>query len=181
MELSWANSGLNWPLMDLSGDSWATASRMGPLRASWVSAGQYGQYGPLMGLYGPLRGPKRPLMDIYKPLLALSGLSWATTGHIGLSWASTGHCGPQPASNGHLWASPSLNRPLMGHYGPLMGLYGPYGPLMGHYGPHGPVMGLYWPLRTSTCYVHPPAFRGPLLYVHCGPQLASHGPLRPST
>jgi hypothetical protein len=60
MELSWANSGL----------SWTTASRMGPLRASWVSAGQYGQYGPLMGLYGPLRGPKRPLMGFYGPLLA---------------------------------------------------------------------------------------------------------------
>ena len=152
--LSWANAGLNWPLMDL----------YGPLRAS---------HGLLMGHFGP-HGPSTGLSRASAGHKGHKAISWASIGLYVLLpglyrplWASTGLT---LATHGHLRASTGLSRPLMGHYGP-------HRPLMGHYVPHGPVMGLYGPLRTST-RIHCPlvGLYGPLR-ASTGFTSASHVPL----
>ena len=83
MGLSWANAGLNWPLMDLYGPQQASH---GPCM------GYFGPHGPSTGIFGPLRatwachGPQRASMRIYWPLMGLYGPLWASNGpHIGLS------------------------------------------------------------------------------------------------
>ena len=189
----------NGPLQASAGFSWASTGFYGPntghfepLRTStylyWPQLATFAINGRHTGICMPLRafsdtpasngtivGQFWSLMDLYRPLMGHCEPHGPSSGLMGI-------CGPVRAtwaSHGHLQASIGLIWPLMGYYWPQPASHGPlratHGPLRAIWACHGPL------LASSDVYVHPPAFRGPLLYVHCGPQLASHGPLQPST